>query len=69
MTETKSFDISQRLAWAAYKRVKANKGAAWVDRQSMAEFELSLSRQSLPDLESHVFGKLFPAASECGCYS
>jgi len=43
MTETKPFEISKRLVWEAYKRVKANKGAAGVDRQSMAEFEQSLA--------------------------
>lgn len=43
MTETKPFEISKRLVWEAYKRVKANRGAAGVDRQSMAEFEQSLA--------------------------
>ena len=28
---TKPFDISKRLVWEAYKRVKANAGAAGVD--------------------------------------
>ncbi|MFT6877772.1 MAG: retron-type reverse transcriptase [Granulosicoccus sp.] len=40
--ETKPFVISKRLVWDAYKRVKANSGAAGVDRQTMAEFEQSL---------------------------
>ena len=31
MTTTKPFDISKRLVWEAYKRVKANAGAAGVD--------------------------------------
>jgi len=43
MTETKPFVISKRLVWDAYKRVKANRGAAGVDRQTMAEFEQSLA--------------------------
>lgn len=43
MAETKPFDISKRLVWDAYKRVKTNKGAAGVDRQSMADFEQSLA--------------------------
>jgi hypothetical protein len=30
----KSFDISKRLVWEAYKSVKANQGAAGVDGQS-----------------------------------
>lgn len=35
----KSFDISKTLVWNAYQRVKANRGAAGVDGQSLAEFE------------------------------
>lgn len=43
MTDTKPFDISKRIVWEAYKRVKANKGAAGVDQQSLVEFEQSLA--------------------------
>jgi RNA-directed DNA polymerase len=43
MTGTKSagkpFDIPKMLIWEAYQKVKANKGAAGVDGQSLAEFE------------------------------
>ncbi|MEV0186106.1 group II intron reverse transcriptase/maturase [Streptomyces sp. NPDC050625] len=35
----KSFDIPKRLVWNAYLKVKANRGAAGVDGQSLAEFE------------------------------
>ena len=38
----KSFEISKRAVWEAYRRVKANKGAAGVDEQSIAEFERDL---------------------------
>ena len=38
----KSFDISKRAVWEAYRRVKANKGGAGVDEQSMMEFEENL---------------------------
>ncbi len=38
----KSFDISKWAVWEAYRRVKANKGAAGVDEQSIAEFERDL---------------------------
>ena len=43
MNETKPFGISKRAVWEAYKRVKANQGAAGVDGQSIEEFEKSLS--------------------------
>jgi len=38
----KSFDISKRAVWEAYRRVKANKGGAGVDEQSIQEFEEDL---------------------------
>jgi len=38
----KPFDISKRLVWEAYRKVAANKGAAGVDGQSIAEFEEDL---------------------------
>jgi group II intron reverse transcriptase/maturase len=34
----KAFDIPKMLVWEAYLKVKANKGAAGVDRQSLADF-------------------------------
>jgi RNA-directed DNA polymerase len=38
----KPFRISKRVVWEAYKRVKANKGAAGVDAESTEEFEQHL---------------------------
>ena len=35
MGKTKSFEISKHVVWEAYKRVKANKGAAGIDEESM----------------------------------
>jgi len=35
MSKTKSFDISKREVWEAFKKVKANHGAAGVDGQSI----------------------------------
>jgi RNA-directed DNA polymerase len=39
----KRFRIPKRDVWNAYKRVKANRGAAGIDGQSIAEFEENLS--------------------------
>jgi RNA-directed DNA polymerase len=39
----KSFVISKRLVWEAWLRVKANKGAAGVDEQSIQDFEANLA--------------------------
>ena len=38
----KSFEISKWAVWDAYRRVKANKGGAGVDGESIAEFERDL---------------------------
>ena len=35
----KPFNISKKLVWDAYQLVKANKGGAGVDRESLAEFD------------------------------
>nr|WP_198033205.1 hypothetical protein [Methylosinus sp. PW1] len=43
MDKVKPFDIPKREVWEAFKRVKANQGAAGVDGQSIAEFEANLS--------------------------
>lgn len=43
MTRAKPFDIPKREVWEAFKRVRANQGAAGVDGQSIAEFEVRLA--------------------------
>jgi len=40
--QTKPFQISKQLVLEAYKRVKANKGSAGVDAQSLNDFEANL---------------------------
>src|SRR5260363_109036 len=40
MNQAKPFDISKRMVWEAYPQVKANRGAAGVDGQSIKEFEI-----------------------------
>jgi hypothetical protein len=42
MGKAKPFDIPKREVWEAFKRVKANQGAAGVDAQSIADFEVDL---------------------------
>ncbi len=65
-SKAKPFSISKRVVFEAYKRVKANKGAAGVDGESIADFEEGFKEQSLQDLESHVFGQLFSASGTIG---
>jgi group II intron reverse transcriptase/maturase len=40
--KAKPFSIPKRWVWEAYKRVKANRGAAGVDEQSIEQFEKNL---------------------------
>jgi len=42
MTEAKPYAIPKQVVWDAYKKVKANRGAAGVDGQSLADFEQDL---------------------------
>jgi RNA-directed DNA polymerase len=44
MNKAKPFCISKWEVWEAYKRVKANKGAAGVDEQSIEDFEKRLKK-------------------------
>ncbi len=39
MTPAKPFPVTKRQVWEAYKRVKANKGGAGVDGQTLEDFE------------------------------
>ena len=38
----RSYDISKQVVWRAYQRVKANKGAAGIDGQTIEDFEQDL---------------------------
>ena len=42
MSQAKPLTISKQLVWEAYKRVKANQGAAGVDSESVEQFERKL---------------------------
>ena len=60
MDKAKPFCIPKREVWEAYKRVKANRGAAGVDDQSIAEFEEDL-RNNLYRLWNRLSsGSYFP---------
>ncbi len=41
-SQVKPFDIPKSMVWEAYQRVKANKGAAGVDGQTVGQFEQDL---------------------------
>jgi retron-type reverse transcriptase len=56
----KSFDIPKRLVWEAYKSVKANKGAAGVDGQSIEAFETDLENNLYRIWNRMSSGTYFP---------
>jgi RNA-directed DNA polymerase len=60
MSEAKPFVISKWEVWEAYKRVKANKGAAGVDEQSIADFEKRLKKNLYKIWNRMSSGSYFP---------
>ena len=64
-SEAKPFKIPKRVVWEAFKRAKANQGAAGVGGQSIVEFEAHL-RKTSHALEPAVLWKLFSSAGAAG---
>jgi len=60
MDEAKPFCIPKRAVWEAYKRVRANRGAAGVDGQSIADFEEDLSNNLYRIWNRMSSGSYFP---------
>ena len=60
--QAKSFDISKWEVWEAYQRVKANKGAAGVDSESVEEFEQDLKNNLYKIWNRMSSGTYFPPA-------
>lgn len=62
MEGTKSQPITKEMVWAAYKRVKANRGSAGVDQVSLEEFEADLPNQLYKLWNRLTSGSYFPPA-------
>ena len=60
MQIAKPFSISKRMVWNAYKRVKANQGAAGVDEESLADFEANLTNNLYKLWNRMSSGSYFP---------
>ena len=60
MDRAKPFDIPKREVWEAYKRVRANQGAAGVDGQTIADFEADLSNNLYKLWNRLSSGSYFP---------
>ena len=60
MDEARPFNIPKREVWEAFKKVKANQGAAGVDGQSIADFEADLSNNLYKLWNRLSSGSYFP---------
>ena len=60
LSKAKPFCISKQVVWEAYKRVKANQGAAGVDEESIAEFERDLKKNLYKIWNRMSSGSYFP---------
>jgi RNA-directed DNA polymerase len=60
MDRAKPFDIPKREVWEAYKKVRANQGAAGVDGQSIADFEADLANNLYKLWNRMASGSYFP---------
>jgi len=60
ITKTKPFSISKQVVWEAYRRVKANQGAAGVDGQSVKDFEVGLKDNLYKIWNRMSSGSYFP---------
>jgi RNA-directed DNA polymerase len=61
VSEAKPFGISKQLVWEAYKRVKANQGAAGVDSESVEQFERKLKNNLYKIWNRMSSGTYFPS--------
>jgi RNA-directed DNA polymerase len=59
-SKEKPFDISKRLVWEAYRRVKANRGAPGVDGCSIEDFEADLKNNLYRVWNRMSSGSYFP---------
>jgi len=60
LNKARPFGIAKRVVWEAYKRVKANQGAAGVDGESIAEFERDLTNNLYKLWNRMSSGSYFP---------
>ena len=59
-TSTKPYVIAKRAVWEAYQQVKANRGAAGIDEETIAMFEQNLSKNLYKLWNRMSSGSYFP---------
>ena len=60
MTSTRPYVIAKRAVWEAYQQVKANRGAAGIDDETIVMFEQNLSRNLYKLWNRMSSGSYFP---------
>ena len=60
VTSTKPYVIAKRAVWEAYQQVKANRGTAGVDEETIAMFEQNLSKNLYKLWNRMSSGSYFP---------
>jgi RNA-directed DNA polymerase len=60
VSEAKPYDIPKQLVWEAYQRVKANRGAAGIDGETLAAFEKDLKGNLYKIWNRMSSGSYFP---------
>jgi RNA-directed DNA polymerase len=60
MSSTKPFAVAKHAVWEAYQQVKANRGAAGIDEETIAMFEQDLSRNLYKLWNRMSSGSYFP---------
>ena len=60
LEKVRSFNIPKRLVWEAYKCVKANRGSAGIDNQSIADFEGDITNNLYKIWSRMSSGSYFP---------
>ncbi len=60
MDKTKPYDIPKQTVWEAYKQVKANKGAAGIDEETIEKFEEDLKGNLYKIWNRMSSGSYFP---------
>lgn len=58
----RSFNISRQMVWDSYLKIKANKGSAGIDRQTMDDFEKDLRKNLYKIWNRLTSGSYFPPA-------
>ena len=60
MSPAKPYSIAKRTVWEAYQQVKANRGSAGIDEETLVEFERNLSKNLYKLWNRMSSGSYFP---------